>query len=617
MNNFRLLFQIFLIIVFLAGIYVLVWFDGYSKKEGFTTTKSSVTTTSSSVTTTKSPTTTTSSPVTTTSGPVAIGPDGTVYTISGTTLIDASGKSYLPNDDGHITGKDGSTFNTDTNGNYYSVDSKKIIYNTSGLEILSDGINYVTGPDATFYFTDLINISFMDINDNVYPSDNSGNIYGADGSIFSVNPSGTYYAIDTNNSVYDYTGIAMAPDGIVSMFGPDSTFYFIDAANVTLVDLTQNTYSSDSNGTIIGADGSIFNMDFQGKFFSVDANSVVYDYTAAPITPDGMNYVVGPDKTFYFIDIFNIALMDINLMVYASDASGNMVGADNSIFNTYPNGTYFSVDINNVVYDFNGEKIIPDGKLFVVGPDGTFYFVIVETDLFSGTTKEYLYAMAGVPYYPDSDGYIFGSDGSIFQKDRNGLYYSTTTYGYIYGPDGILVSEPPLTQAPMTTAYSAPETTTPMANNDLYTFPPMQTIAPGTVPAYATANSKSAASTTSLSPQGVDKGYAGSVKAMNDYTYNAPPAQITDNSSYSEYDPLTSDDISKYEYVDKTDTSTQPDGLSDNPMDPNWGGVVYTQKMLESGKYNDNIITKPILFQPKGLYLPAVPSAISKPKDIY
>jgi hypothetical protein len=121
--------------------------------------------------------------------------------------------------------------------------------------------------------------------------------------------------------------------------------------------------------------------------------------------------------------------------------------------------------------------------------------------------------------------------------------------------------------------------------------------------------------TTTLSPQNIDNSYSGSVNAQNDFTF--PPAQITDNSSYSNYDPLTSGDISKYEYVSKTDGSTQPDGLSDNPMDPNWGGVMYTQKMLDSGKYNDNIITKPILFQPKGLFLPGVPSAINKPKDIY
>jgi hypothetical protein len=375
---------------------------------------------------------------------------------------------------------------------------------------------------------------------------------------------------------------------------------------------------ADSDGNIMGVDGSLFNVNFSSQYFSVGKNNIVYDYTGVFIPPDGMNYVFGPDQTFYFVDIFNVALMDVNMMVYSSDASGNIVGADNSIFNKYPNGKYYSVDINNVVYDFSGIKFIPDGKFFVVGPDGTSYFVIIETDLFSGTTKEYLFAMAGVSYYPDSDGYIFGSDGSIFQKDRNGVYYSTTTDGYVFGPDGILRSEPKLTLAPMTKAYAPPpETRTPMANNDLYTFPPMNTIAPGTLPSYATANSKSAATTTSLSPQGVDKGYNNGTKAMNDYNYDASPVQITDNSSYSDYDPLTSGDISKYEYVDKADASTQPDGLSDNPMDPNWGGVVYTQKMLESGKYNDNIVTKPLLFQPKGLYLPAVPSAISKPKDIY
>lgn len=35
-------------------------------------------------------------------------------------------------------------------------------------------------------------------------------------------------------------------------------------------------------------------------------------------------------------------------------------------------------------------------------------------------------------------------------------------------------------------------------------------------------------------------------------------------------------------------------GLSDNPMDPNWGGVMFTRRQVNSGKYDDNIVTKPI-----------------------
>jgi hypothetical protein len=35
-------------------------------------------------------------------------------------------------------------------------------------------------------------------------------------------------------------------------------------------------------------------------------------------------------------------------------------------------------------------------------------------------------------------------------------------------------------------------------------------------------------------------------------------------------------------------------GLSDNPMDPNWGGIMFTRRQVNSGKYDDNIVTKPI-----------------------
>ena len=88
------------------------------------------------------------------------------------------------------------------------------------------------------------------------------------------------------------------------------------------------------------------------------------------------------------------------------------------------------------------------------------------------------------------------------------------------------------------------------------------------------------------------------------------------NTEYAAFDPLN-EDINHYEYVAKEFASSQPDGLSDNPMDPNWGGVMYTQNMIKSGKYNDNNVNKPLLFQPKGIYIDNIPSAFGKPKDIY
>jgi hypothetical protein len=54
--------------------------------------------------------------------------------------------------------------------------------------------------------------------------------------------------------------------------------------------------------------------------------------------------------------------------------------------------------------------------------------------------------------------------------------------------------------------------------------------------------------------------------------------------------------IGVFTKLDEIHNSTQnQDGqsLSDNPMDPNWGGVLYTQQKIVSGKYDDNNITKP------------------------
>ena len=50
-------------------------------------------------------------------------------------------------------------------------------------------------------------------------------------------------------------------------------------------------------------------------------------------------------------------------------------------------------------------------------------------------------------------------------------------------------------------------------------------------------------------------------------------------------------------------------------MDPNWGGVEYTQQMIDTGKYEENNITKPMLFQPKTAFMP-IDNKGPLPKDI-
>ena len=83
---------------------------------------------------------------------------------------------------------------------------------------------------------------------------------------------------------------------------------------------------------------------------------------------------------------------------------------------------------------------------------------------------------------------------------------------------------------------------------------------------------------------------------------------------YNGFDPY-GQDIGIYTEVDKIHDSTEMNKISDNPMDSNWAGITYTQQMVDSGKYVDNYISKPVLFQPKVAFDPTLPSSIGPPKD--
>lgn len=63
---------------------------------------------------------------------------------------------------------------------------------------------------------------------------------------------------------------------------------------------------------------------------------------------------------------------------------------------------------------------------------------------------------------------------------------------------------------------------------------------------------------------------------------------------YPGFDPY-GENIGQYTNIDQVHDSTMIEGpKSDNPMDPNWGGVLYTRQQVMSGKYNDNQVVKPI-----------------------
>jgi hypothetical protein len=89
------------------------------------------------------------------------------------------------------------------------------------------------------------------------------------------------------------------------------------------------------------------------------------------------------------------------------------------------------------------------------------------------------------------------------------------------------------------------------------------------------------------------------------------------NSLYPGFDPHGFN-IGVYTQIDKVHdkTVTESGIYSDNPMDSNWGGVLHTEDAINSGKYDENIINRPLLFQPKVDFNTNLPSNIPPPKDI-
>lgn len=85
---------------------------------------------------------------------------------------------------------------------------------------------------------------------------------------------------------------------------------------------------------------------------------------------------------------------------------------------------------------------------------------------------------------------------------------------------------------------------------------------------------------------------------------NRKPAPVIDANTdhppynagqYAGFDPLGLS-IGVFTTLDQVHASTENHGgLSDNPMDPNWGGVLYTQKQIQSGKYDERMVYKPNL----------------------
>jgi hypothetical protein len=70
---------------------------------------------------------------------------------------------------------------------------------------------------------------------------------------------------------------------------------------------------------------------------------------------------------------------------------------------------------------------------------------------------------------------------------------------------------------------------------------------------------------------------------INSNDDNAPYNQ----NMYNGFDPYNLQ-VGIYTDLDKIHDSTQYVKYSDNPMDSNWGGVIYTEEAIRSGKYGEN-----------------------------
>ena len=90
---------------------------------------------------------------------------------------------------------------------------------------------------------------------------------------------------------------------------------------------------------------------------------------------------------------------------------------------------------------------------------------------------------------------------------------------------------------------------------------------------------------TSLEPVG-EEAYPNPTKLV-DATRNDPPYN---QGSYPAYDQ-TSYYIGTTTPLDKMNTQQEAAKISPDPMDPNWGGSDYTQKLVDQGYYEDNNVS--------------------------
>lgn len=87
----------------------------------------------------------------------------------------------------------------------------------------------------------------------------------------------------------------------------------------------------------------------------------------------------------------------------------------------------------------------------------------------------------------------------------------------------------------------------------------------------------------------------GVVRDIKDATHDNPPYN---HGGYAPFDPY-GQNVGDFTRLDEIHRIGEKSYMSDNPMDPNWGGADYSKARVQSGIYDDNIVTRPVLITPK------------------
>ena len=80
---------------------------------------------------------------------------------------------------------------------------------------------------------------------------------------------------------------------------------------------------------------------------------------------------------------------------------------------------------------------------------------------------------------------------------------------------------------------------------------------------------------------------------FNDHVLENNISSVYKNSPIQGFDNYSQDLLSNNPPLDNLFVKQQQFNKSDNPMDTNWGGVKYSQKQIEKGKYRDREVRKP------------------------